>query len=242
MSGIIRSEVLRAVSGFSVLAVYLIALLMPTFVLVSDGSHLDLDGLNAGAATTRLLEPLAWSGVSAAFVGAYAVTREYYYGSMERTLAAVGLSRLFVAKLASGVVVAVGMCACLFPIWTAGAALLLRQDGLSLTLTAEAWGVYAGASAGAVLGAVIGGAVGWICRNYYLAAAILLVYPLAVEFALLRTAPDVARYSPGLVLAAVSVPGYRDVLLTLGPALGVAFIWSICLVVIAWMRRCRRFG
>lgn len=90
MRGTIQSEALRCVSGLSLLAVYLVAFLLPAFVLFSDGSRLDVAGLDSVAGTTRLLEPLAWSAVSAAFVGAYGVTREYYYGSMDRTLTSVG--------------------------------------------------------------------------------------------------------------------------------------------------------
>lgn len=95
MRNAIRSEALRAVSGLSVLPVYLVALLMPVFVLVSDGSRFEFAGVDPGTATGRLLEPLAWSVVSAAFVGAYSVTREYYYGSMDRTLTGVGFRRAF---------------------------------------------------------------------------------------------------------------------------------------------------
>ena len=74
MKDTVRSEALRSVSGSSILAVYLVAVLMPVFVLFSDGSRFDLAGLDPATATALLLEPLAWSAVSAAFVGAYGVT------------------------------------------------------------------------------------------------------------------------------------------------------------------------
>lgn len=237
----IRSEALRSVSGLSILPVYLIALLMPAFVLFSDGSRLDLAGVDPGAATTRLLEPLAWSVIAAAFVGAYAVTREYYYGSMDRTLTAVGFRRAFIGKLVAGVFIAVVLSVCVFVLWTvAVAAAVLAPQGMALVLTPEAWRIYAGALAGAILGALIGGAIGWITRNYYLTAVIVLVLPMAVEFALLRTAPEVARFSPGLAVAALAVPGYQDRLLGFGPALAVGLAWTIGLVVVAWLRGRRR--
>ncbi|WP_091226525.1 ABC transporter permease [Microbacterium sp. 3J1] len=240
MRNAIRSEVLRAVSGFSILAVYLVALLMPLFVLFSDGSRFVLVGIDAGAATTRLLEPLAWCAISAAFVGAYGVTREYYYGSMDRTLTGVGFPRAFSGKLASGVLVAVALTIGILIAWTVGVAVLLAQDGLALVLTPDAWRIYAGALIGAILGSLIGGAIGWISRNYYVTAAIVLVFPMAVEFALLRTAPEVAKFSPGLVLAALSVPRYQDRLLEFAPALGIGLAWAAGLVAVAWIRWRRR--
>lgn len=240
MRRVIRSEVLRSVSGLSLLAVYLVALLLPVFVLFSDGSRFSLGGLDAGAATTRLLEPLAWCAIAAAYVGAYAVTREYYYGSMDRTLVGVGFPRAFAGKLVAGAVTAVALSIGIFVVWTAGASLLLRKDGLALVLTPDAWRIYAGALVGTVLGALIGGAIGWLTRSYYVTAALVLILPMVVEFALLRTAPEVARFSPGLALAAVSVPGYQDRLLDVVPALGVALAWTVGLVAVAWIRGRRR--
>jgi len=236
VSGVIRSELLRAVSGLSILAVYLVAVLMPTFVLFSDGSRFALDGLDAGAATARLLEPLAWSVVSAAFVGAYPVTREYYYGSMDRTLTAVGFRRAFRGKLVAGVLIALALAGVVFLLWTLAISLLLARHGLALVFTAEAWRIIAGAVAGVVLGALIGGAIGWITRNYYATAIIVLVFPMALEFALLRTAPEVARFSPGMAIAALSVPEYQGRLLAFAPALGIGVAWAIGLVALAAVR------
>lgn len=240
MRGAIRSELLRAVSGSSILPVYLVALLMPAFVLFSDGRGLDVDGLDSAAASLRLLEPLAWSGVSAAFVAAYSVTRECYYASMDRTLTAVGAPRTFAGKLIGGAIVAVALTAAIFALWTTGVSVLLVQDGLSLELTSDAWRGYAGAMGSAILGAFIGGAVGWITRNYYLTAAIVLLLPMVVELALLRTAPEVARFSPGLVLAALSIPGHQGALLDVLPALCIAVVWTAGLIAVAWLRERRR--
>ncbi|QNA93331.1 MULTISPECIES: ABC transporter permease [unclassified Microbacterium] len=240
MRGAVRSEVLRAVSGTSVIAVYFIALLMPLFVLFSDGSRFDLAGLDSAAATTRLLEPLAWSVISAAFVGAYAVTREYYYDSMDRTLTGVGFRRAFSAKLIAGALVAVALSVGIFALWTVLVLFLLIPEGSTLVLTPLAWRIYVGAVCGAVLGALIGGAIGWITRNYYLTAGIVLVFPMAVEFAMMRTAPDVAKFSPGLALVALSVPGYQGRLLEFVPALGVGLVWTIALVLGAWVLGRRR--
>lgn len=236
MSSAIRSEALRAVSGFSVLAVYLVAVLVPVFVLVSDGSRFEVAGVDAETATMRLLEPLAWLPVSAAFVGAYGVTREWYYASMDRTLTGVGFARAFSAKLVAGILVALTLSVCAVVVWTIGVAILLNRDGLALALGEDAWRLCAGAVAGSVLGAPIGASLGWITRNYYASAALILVVPIVVELALLRTAPEVVRFSPGMVLAALSVPGYQDTLLEFWPALGLGLAWSVGLVAAAWIR------
>ncbi len=242
MINAIRGEILRAASGFSVLAVYLVAVLMPVFVLFSDGSRFDLVGIESGAATVGLLQPLAWSAVSAAFVGAYGVTRECYYGSLDRTLTGVGFRRTFAAKLLAGTLVAVVLAICIFVAWTAGVSVILARNDLALALTPGAWRIYAGALAGVVLGALIGGAIGWITRNYYVTAAIVLVIPMVVELALLRTSPELARFSPGLVLVAVGVPGYQGRLLEFAPALGLTVVWATGLVVIAWVGGRKRIG
>ncbi len=234
MKDTVRSEALRSVSGSSILAVYLVAVLMPVFVLFSDGSRFDLAGLDPATATALLLEPLAWSAISAAFVGAYGVTRECYYGSMDRTLTGVGFARAFSGKIVAGAVVAVALSLCIFVVWTVGVSVFLARNGSTLALTGSAWRIYAGALVGVVLGAFIGGAIGWITRNYYVTAAIILVLPMVVEFALLRTAPELAKFSPGLVLAALGVPGYQDRLLEFGPALCLALAWAVVLVAAAW--------
>lgn len=236
MRAAVRSELLRAVSGNSIVPVYLVALLMPAFVLFSDGRGLDFTGIDPAAVSLRLLEPLAWSGVSAAFVAAYSVTRECYYRSMDRTLTAVGSPRTFAGKLIAGALVAVALTVVIFAVWTTGVSVALMQDGLSLELTSEAWRGYAGAMGSAILGAFIGGAVGWITRNYYVTAAIVLILPLVVELALLRSAPEVAKFSPGLVLAALSIPEHQDTLLGFLPALCLGLAWTVGLVVVAWLR------
>ena len=236
MRNAVRSEVLRALSGLSVLAVYLVALLMPAFVLVSDGSRFDFASIDSATATTRLLEPLAWTAVSAAFVGAYGVTREFYYNSMGRTLTGVGFRRAFMGKLVAGALIAVVICAGIFVLWTSGIWALLTLNGVEFVLAPHGWRIYGGALMGAVLGAVIGGSIGWLTRNYYATASIILVLPMAVEFALLRTQPEIAKYSPGLVLAALGVPGFHGQLLEALPALGIGVAWAAGLATIASTR------
>ncbi len=236
----IRSELLRSVSGLSLWAVYLLTIMVPVAVFSPNDSLAVIDEADPGMATARLLAPLAWSFVYAGFIGAYAVTREYYYDSMDRTLVELGFLRAFWGKLIAGSIMAMVLAICMFCIWTIVAFFILNQHGLPLTLTAEVWRIYGGALLGVFLGAIIGGAIGWITRNYYLGAIIVLAFPLAIEFAWLGSSPGVAKFSLGLSLAALSVPGFKNELLEMAPAMGIACVWAAGLVVLAWFLGRRR--
>jgi ABC-2 type transport system permease protein len=236
----IRSESLRSISGLSLTATYILAIVVPVVVLTSDRSLTDLTGLSDGAATAQLLQPLAWSFIIAAFVGAYTVTREYYYASMDRTLTELGYSRAFWGKMVAGVITSVGLALCTFAIWTVVAFFILKQEGLAVNIDAAGLRIYAGALVGVILGSFIGGAVGWISHNYYIGAAIVLAFPIGVEFALLGSSPEIARFSPGMAIAALGVPEFRDRLLEFGPAAGIAAAWTVGLVLVAWFAGRRR--
>ncbi|WP_242087614.1 ABC transporter permease [Microbacterium lacticum] len=240
MIAAIRSEALRAVSGLSLWATYVLAIFVPVAVLTSDPSLTDLSGLDDSAATARLLQPLAWSFVTAAFAGAYAVTREWYYASMDRTLTEVGFRRAFWGKMVAGVMAAlwitVGVCIG----WTVVVLIVLSQEGRTFTLSQPGVQVYAGALIGVVPGALIGGAVGWITRNYYIGAAAVLAFPILIEFALIRTSPDLARFSPGMAIAAIGVPEYQGHLLSSAAGACIALAWTVVLVVAAWFLGRRR--
>ncbi|AXL13483.1 ABC transporter permease [Microbacterium foliorum] len=240
MISAIRSEAVRSVSGLSLWAVYVLAVFVPVVVLSSDRTLTDLSGLSSGAATAQLLQPLAWSFITAAFVGAYAVTREYYYASMDRTLTELGYSRAFRGKMIAGLMTAIALALCMFALWTVVVYFILNQEGLVLNIDEAAVRIYAGALLGVIMGAFVGGAVGWISRNYYIGAAIVLAFPIGVEFALLGTSPDVARFSPGMTIAALSVPEYKDRLLEFAPAVSVAGAWTVGLVLLAWFVARRR--
>lgn len=240
MISVIRSESLRSVSGRSLYAVYILAIFIPVVVLSSDQSLTDLTGLDAGAATAQLLQPLAWSFITAAFAGAYTVTREYYYESMDRTLTELGYLRAFWGKMVAGLIATVALALCTFAIWTGVVFVMLKQAGLALSIDEAGLRIYAGALVGVMLGALVGGAVGWISHNYYLGAAVVLGLPIGVEFALLGTSPEVARFSPGMAIAALSVPGYKDHLLEFAPAAGIAAAWTVGFVLVAWFVGRRR--
>ena len=240
MIGAIRAELLRSLSGWAVLGAIALAVLVPNMVLSSSGDAAALArDLPPGAATKLLLAPLAWSFVAAGFVGAYTVTREVYYHSLDRTLLIVGRTRAQVAKTVGGCVTAVLFALGMGLVWCAVVAVILAVNGSSFEMSAAVVETFAGSVLGAVLGGAGGCAIGWIVRNYYAAAGVVLVVPLALELLLLGQHPEFARFMPGLTIAAISVPGYRDVLLDrpLAILLSVAWVGAAWVIALVWARR-----
>ncbi|WP_130176378.1 hypothetical protein [Cryobacterium sp. SO1] len=137
-------------------------------------------------------------------------------------------------------ITAVALALCMFAIWTVVVFFILKQGGLALSIDEAGLRIYAGALLGVILGAFVGASVGWISRNYYVGAAVVLAFPIGVEFALLGTAPEVARFSPGMAIAALSVPEFKDRLLEFASAAGIAGVWTVGLVLIAWLVGRRR--
>lgn len=240
MIGAIRAELLRALSGWTVIGALALTVLVPNMVLTSSGDPAALArDLTPGAATELLLAPLAWSFVAAAFVGAYTVTREDYYHSLHRTLLLVGLSRAQIAKAVGGCVTAVLFAAGMGVVWCGAMAVILAANGSSFELSSTGVQTLVGSLLGAALGAAGGCAIGWIVRNYYAAAAVVLVVPLAFELLLLGQQPEFARFMPGLTIAAIAAPGYRDALLDrpLAVLLAVAWVGAAWVVAFVWTRR-----
>lgn len=242
MTGAIRAELLRAHSGANTLAVLLLAAFIPVIVLTSDDTLGRMTSLDADTAAALTFAPLAWSFVAAAFAGAFGVTREFYYVSMGRTVVLSGFRRTFVGKQIAAVLVGLALTVGVAAAWCGVAAIVLGVNGLALAATTDVVRTVLGALPGAVLGAVMGASIGWIVGNYYAAAAIVLAGPIAFELALLGTAPDVARFLPGLSLAALASPQNHPGLLDPGPALAVAGVWTVLLAAVAWGVGRRRFA
>lgn len=241
MIGVIRSETLRVVSALTFLAVLVLMLMIPAIVLTSQGDLDDLPGLGASGATARVFEAVAWAFVTAAFAGAYTVTREYYYHSIERTVVAAGFTRLFWGKLAAGACVGLGLGALVCAVWLGVTEAILRSDGLTVVIDTALWRTVAGALVGSVLGGAAGAALGWIVQNYYLGAALTLGVPVGLEYALTNAAPEVARFSPGMALASLAGPMHRGEVLSVAAGAGVAVLWTGALVGTAYVLARRRF-
>jgi hypothetical protein len=239
--GAIRAEILRARSGANTLAVLLLAGFIPVIILTSDDTLGRMTSLDAAHAAPLLFAPVAWTFVVAAFAGAFGVTREFYYGSMGRSIVQVGFTRAFLGKGVAAVVVGLVLTAGLVAVWCGVVAVVLAVNGRAFAVPAAAFSTVLGAFPAALLGAVMGASIGWIVGNYYVAAAIVLAGPIAFELALLGTAPDVARFLPGLSLAALASPQNHPGLLAPGAGLAVALAWTFALTVCAWVVGRRRF-
>ncbi|MCJ1706586.1 ABC transporter permease [Microbacterium sp. VKM Ac-2923] len=242
MIGAMRAEILRARSGFNTLAVLLLAGFVPVIVLTSDDTLGRMTSLDAETAAGLLFAPVAWTFVVAAFAGAFGVTRESYYGSMGRTVVQVGFARAFVGKVLAAMVVGLVLTAGLILLWCGVVAVVLNANGLAFAPSPAVFRTALGALPATALGSVFGAAVGWIVGNYYAAAALVLAGPIALELALLGTAPDVARFLPGLSLAALASPQNHPVLLSPGGGLAVALAWALALTTGAWIVGRRRFA
>lgn len=191
----LRSELLKAFSGFWMLAVLSYGLLLPFIMWRFFG------GEARGS--------LAVAPIAAAFCGCFLVTRDYYYGSIERVVLFNRKENVFVAKLVAGFAggVVTGLTA------VVGWALV---DAFSA-------GVAVGCLIACGLAGVFGAAVGWVLPNYYLATFVALVLPLTVETPLALLYPAVGKFLPSNSFAGLI--GVTPGLLPAGVSVVVALVW-----------------
>lgn len=235
----ILSELLRGVSGAVFFGVLAFAVLLPTFVYQIVISPTDLAASSGDTATLRVFAATATSAVLGMFVGAYTVTREHYYGSLDRTRVLLSSGRAFVAKGAAAVILSVLLAVAMAAGWLGATAWIVTDGGSEFVLSESVLLVGLGSIVAAALGAVLGHAVGWIALNYYVACAFVLVVPLAIELPLMLSRPEVERFLPSGALAglaALDVPG----LLLPAPAALVSVGWAAVLSIVAVIVRRRR--
>lgn len=197
----VLSELLRGVSGAVFLGVLGFAVLLPTFVYNVFIGSTDLSGLTGHAATIRVYAATATSVVLGMFVGSYSVTREHYYGSLDRTRVLLSSVRAFAAKGAAAVVLTIVLSGAMAAGWLGATAWIVSTGGSEFVLSPTIGAIALGSVAAAAFGAVLGNAVGWIVRNYYLTCAFVLVVPLAIELPLMLSQPAVERFLPSGALA-----------------------------------------
>lgn len=242
MIGAIRAEVLRAHSGLNTLAVLLLVVFVPVVILTSDDTLGRMTDMDATTAMQLVIAPVGWCFVAAAFVGAFGVTREFYYVSLNRTVVALGFRRVFGAKALAAVVVSLVLTIGVVVAWCAVGAIVLSIHGIAPAPSVTVAATLVGAVLGAVLGSLMGASIGWIVGNYYVAAAIVLAGPLAFELAFLGAAPDLARFLPGLSLAGLASPQNHPDLLPVGAAGAIAVAWTAVLAIAGWVAGRRRFA
>lgn len=207
MHDAIRAEILKARSGLWMLAVLCYGLLLPLLSWQVFGGS--------------LLSSLAACPIAAAFLGCYLVTRDFYYGSIERTVVMNHRENVFVAKLVAafvagaftGVVGVVG--------WRV-AALFADYDAWS-------WPTLAGCVVACALAAVFGAAIGWVLPNYYLATFVALVLPLAVEGPIATLYPEIGRFLPSNAFA--GIVGVTPGMFTGWLSAAIALLWVAVAVV-----------
>ncbi|RSM63043.1 hypothetical protein DMH03_13475 [Amycolatopsis sp. WAC 01376] len=216
----VRTELLKARSGFWMLFVLAYTLLLPWFAWQITGEGQDM------------LAYLAVCPVAAAFLGSFVVTRDYYYKSMERAVLMHRRAHVFAAKLIAGAVggFVAGVAGSVG--WGAITAAVDRVDP-------GAWRAFAGCVAACTLAGGIGAAVGWILPNYYAATSVSLLVPFALELPLSIVAPEVTRFLPASALASIvgaPLPGLS------GPVLGslIGAGWLAVAAFTGWQLFCKR--
>ncbi|MFE0019862.1 hypothetical protein [Amycolatopsis sp. NPDC059021] len=180
----VRTELLKARSGFWMLFVLAYTLLLPWFAWQITGAGQDM------------VVYLSACPVAAAFLGSFVVTRDYYYKSIERLVLLHRRAPVFAAKLIAGAAsgFAAGMVGSVG--W---GAIIVAVRGVD----PGAWQAFAGCLAACTLAGALGAAIGWILPNYYVATAVSLLVPFALELPLGLVAPEVTRFLPASALAGI---------------------------------------
>ncbi|RXS69393.1 hypothetical protein EST92_25620 [Streptomyces sp. TM32] len=200
----LRAELLKTRSGYAMLGLFAYAIASPAILLCAGPSLDELTSLGDRAATRTVFGAAASCMVAAMFLGSYVVTREYYYKSVLRAFLQHGRTRVFVAKALTAVVGGLSAGAIGVAAWAFGTWAVLCTQGLSPVVDGQLWGAAAGTVWGSGLAGLWGASVAWIIRGYYPTTAVVLLFPLAVEFPLLLNAPEVARFLPGGALAGLA--------------------------------------
>ena len=220
----IRSELLRFVSGYSILGIVAFSALVPWFVANFLGwPH------NSGALTASENIRIFWSLAAsiapvATFAGSYLVTREAYYGTLRRTVVAAGMANVVTSKYAAAVMVGVGTVITGLAVWGGTVAFSLPPDVAPQLLAPDSLGLLPGVLVASAIAAVWGCSLGWIFQHYYATTILTLVIPLAVELPLLANAPDMARWLPSGALAGIASVPFEGLLEPV-PAFFVSLGW-----------------
>lgn len=222
---VLKSELLRSVSGLALLGVGSFVILIPALIL-TVGPPLDgLREVDDGTATRIVFGLIASSGIVAMYLGSYTVSREFYYRSMSRTIVIGSLRRVFLAKMVSSAVSSVALAITGAAVWAAISAGVLSAYGRVLQPDVAFWSVAAGSAFASACGALIGTSLGWIVQNYYAVSAVVLLIPTMIELPLLFSAPQVERFFPVGAFAGV----------TGAPIEGLLPWWASGIVLLGWV-------
>ena len=224
MRDLLRSEVLRSVSGLAMLGIASFVILIPA-LMVNVGPPLEgLRAIDDALATRTVFGLIASSAIVAMYLGSYSVSREYYYGSMARSLVMASTRRVFISKTLASVIASLALCVVGIAIWSIVTVVLLRSFGREPLFDGPFWRIVWGSLFASACGGAIGVAVGWLVRNYYAASGIVLLLPLMIEAPLLFNLPEVERYLPVGAIAGLAAL----------PLDGLLPWWASGLVLLGW--------
>lgn len=222
----VRSELLRFVSGYSILGIVAFSALVPWFVANFLGWP-DSSGALSVSDNIQIFWSLAASiAPVATFAGSYLVTREAYYGTLRRTVVAAGMANVMAAKYVAAVIVGIGTLLTGLVAWGGTIAFSLPPDVAPQLLAPDSLGQLPGVVVASAVAAVWGCSLGWIFQHYYATTIITLVIPLAVELPLLANAPDMARWLPSGALAGIASVPFEGLLEPV-PAFFVSLGWLL---------------
>jgi ABC-2 type transport system permease protein len=226
MASGVRSELLRYVSGYSVLGILAFTALVPWFVANFLGWPSDSEGLSAEDNVQIFWALSASVAPVASFAGSYVVTREAYYGTLRRTVVMSGLNQVLIAKYLAAACVGLATVITGIVLWGVSTAFSLPPGVLDQLLAAESWNQLPGVVLASSMGALWGCSLGWIIRHYYATTMLTLLIPLALEVPLLASAPEIARWLPSGALAGIASLPFEGLLDPL-PAFLVSLGWLI---------------
>lgn len=226
LTGGLRAELLRYVSGYSVLGILAFTALVPWFVANFLGWPGNSEGLSAADNVRTFWTLSASIAPVATFAGSYVVTRESYYGTLRRSVVMSGLKQVLTAKYVAAAFVGLATVLIGTVLWGVSMAFSLPPGVLEHLLAAESWHRMPGVVLAAIMGALWGCSLGWIIRHYYATTMLTLLIPLALEVPLLASAPGIARWLPSGALAGIASLPFEGLLDPL-PAFLVSLGWLI---------------
>lgn len=224
----VHAELLRALSGTSFVAMAGFGAVIAAYLLFSS----DVEAVVRSAVdpTRAVFAYVAAAPAGAVLLGSYAVTREYYYHSTERTILLVGARTAFAAKLvagaASGVLVAVVACV----LWLGVTLGVLGAYGAAFVPSADLVATSIGTLASCTFVGAFAAAMGWLLRNYYLTVGVTLMLPALLGPYLLNHGIAVERFLP---VGSAAATGGAPIDGLLPPGLGAVVLLGWALVAIA---------
>lgn len=235
----IRADVLKALSGPTLLTLSSLVIVVPLLIVFMTGL---VDGLAfvGSAEATRTLLPIGVAGsLGCAFYGSYLVTRDDYYRGMERAFLMASPRAVFTSRVVVAALIGLAFSTAGFLLWTVATAAMLRSHDRELRIGAEVLSLAMGNLFAGALAAAIGCAIGWVVRNYYVAVVVLLILPAIIAAPMLARLRDVERFLPVGAVAGLGGVKMDGLLAPAGAGLILAG-WTVLALAAGWFALHRR--